>query len=118
VFYYGYSELRKFSQLINSSNILFHWRRNFRGVNLGNIPRSVLFQGIFPRKFLVHSKLFAWSVIGIRSVLDFEKMLFVPEQIMIKFFFRVFVSRVYNLCNWSHCLCVPTCTGREHIKIL
>jgi hypothetical protein len=46
----------------NSSDILFHWRRIFRRVNLGKIPRSVLFQGIFPRKFLVQTKLFAWRV--------------------------------------------------------
>jgi hypothetical protein len=41
---------------VNSSDILFHWRRIFRGVNLGKIPSSVLFQGIFPRKFLVQTE--------------------------------------------------------------
>jgi hypothetical protein len=44
-------------------DILFHRRRIFRGVNLGKIPSSVLFQGIFPRKFLVQAELFAWRVL-------------------------------------------------------
>jgi hypothetical protein len=30
------------------------------GGNLGKIPRSILFQRIFPRNFLVQTELFAW----------------------------------------------------------
>jgi hypothetical protein len=41
--------------------ILFHWRRMILGINLGKIPRIFLFQGIFPRKFLVQTELFARS---------------------------------------------------------
>jgi hypothetical protein len=40
-----------------SFDILFHWRRIVLGINLGKIPRIFLFQGIFPRKFLVQTEL-------------------------------------------------------------
>jgi hypothetical protein len=49
----------KFSDIyqVNSSELLFNWTRIFRRVSE---EKFLGFQGIFPRKFLVHSKLFAW----------------------------------------------------------
>jgi hypothetical protein len=51
--------LEKFLFQVNSLDILFHSRRIVLGINLGKIPRIFLYQGVFPKKFLVQTELFA-----------------------------------------------------------